>query len=235
MFFSSIAKSLSSNSGDVLYPKDKDTILTTQLNPPSEEKTTLHSTIRNEDIEVWSKAAEDLPRLGNFGINGETKANPSKGIAPRAEQVFDSILADVGNIETTQSVVNLLNQGLLLKAQEKVITAKGFETKDGYMTHIPTGMDKSYQLETDVDGRFTLIEERVFRCSPIDNPMEGTPLFFKAKVIVSGTRKDLADRNVKQLNLKIIYTKNHSSYDAAKKASYFGNSDSLSDCSTYLK
>lgn len=99
------------------------------------------------------------------------------------------------------------------------------EYEDGKESFVVGKKESAYTLETDKKGTFKLVEEEILEAHPVLSASmidDEKLIYFKAKVIVSGKIEALRNRNIEQMDVKIVYTKEYPTLIAAKKANYTG-------------
>jgi len=236
-----------------LYPNKS--ILTEQLGSSDYDKqgtevgktkTELSSKLLGEKkVEVWSGAAVDLGRLPKIILDerpvvdhSKSETDPAKHPSLKAEEVFDEILTRCDeNVEMATAVADLFNQGLALNVRKELLIEKGCadRSENGYVSHHLSAKDKVYVLETNKDD-FKVVEEHLYRKVPDQaRDIDRESTYFKAKIIVSGKKTDLASRNVEKLDFKVAYTEETRSEQAAKKCNYIGTrAGGFSDRRSYI-
>lgn len=197
----------------------------------------IHSKSLGKTVGVWSKAVVDVERLANnVSINNEIIEYAFEDIN-KVEKMFDRIVASVGGDEcAAQSVCNLMNQGLLTSLKNATMEAKKHTKTENGLTEFAfhaTNDDKKIVLETGKNGTFKLIEEQLLALRDARDPSIISK-YYKAKVIVTGKISDLAERDVKRLEYKMMYTGDYTKREAAKKGSYPMTGFSFKDTETYL-
>lgn len=204
-----------------LYP-DK-SILDQQLEPTN-PATTFHSDVLDRKVSLWSKAVVDLPRLSTLVVNNkiiygsnEQSSSALEDSSDKVQQIFDEILLHSERDPLiASSLCQLTEQSLALDSLKEIAVKKGIILGE---THSLAAKKKVSVLDIS-ENTFKLVQEQLYETRLMQDP--DIKSYFKAKIMVSGNKQDLAARRTAKLDLRVAYTKEYPLFDRAKKANYFG-------------
>jgi len=239
-------------SGTILPPKEPFFSVVNPENLPTYSVIGLPSSILGGELALWKDAAVDLERLGKLNINGkpvELSSGPAK--------VFEAILGTASSatkspIENSLllalPIAHLMSQATFATALKEIGKHKKIYPKNAPDSEVVVSDYALQSLKSATDitfkkGTFRLEKEVLFKMLSMENPEEDHS-YFKAKLILSGKNEDLKQIGAsvenfsqisKNMDVKIVYTKEEPTFETALKKNYFHvPGSSLVDRKTYI-
>jgi hypothetical protein len=179
----------------------------------AENDGTIESVALKKVVAIQQSALHDLHRLGFLTGNGRIIQDLSNKVGDSQIEVFDGILkiADK-DLVLTQQLVKILHQDILhlvhltLAREWKVEGSLGLNKTEFEDLGIQSG-----KFLTVDKNNFSVIHEnlfRVFYINPNSFPKMEESLFFKTKVIISGSKEALKSCNAAEIGSVQMYVQN---------------------------
>lgn len=156
--------------------------------------------------------------------------NTSKDTSEKVENLFDEIVMHSGTEHAEGVAVgyaNLEQQAFPQAVIKEVLSAKGMY-KEGELTDYTISTKRKVSVVNTDEKKATAqyAQETLYAVSHMQDIEKQS--FFKVKAVVSGKAKDLAQRNISELDFTVAYTKEYPTLEAAEKSNYFGTRAAMS-------